>query len=237
MSPATKKRPAAIKAKLTPIAKKKAGKPAAKTAAPKKPPPKPAASKPATARPAAVKPAAAKPVSRWPAATAPRSLAEFMTQAWVMENEAAQRYHDFADAMETHNNREVASMFRTMAQYEAKHADQILDEMGWTSAPQVPAGGFRWEGLEAPETTPIDEVHYLMQPYHALQLALAAEERAERFFAALVKAAGNESIRRAARELQAEEREHVELVKAWMKKVPKPDRDWANDPDPPVYTD
>ncbi|NDP41405.1 MAG: rubrerythrin, partial [Aromatoleum sp.] len=38
-------------------------------------------------------------------------------------------------------------------------------------------------------------------------------------------------------ELQAEEREHVELVKAWMKKVPKPDPDWANDPDPARYTD
>ncbi len=44
-------------------------------------------------------------------------------------------------------------------------------------------------------------------------------------------------MRKAALELQAEEREHVELVRAWMKKVPRPDADWANDPDPPVYTD
>jgi hypothetical protein len=41
----------------------------------------------------------------------------------------------------------------------------------------------------------------------------------------------------AARELEAEEREHVKLVRGWMKKLPKPDRYWADDPDPATYTD
>jgi rubrerythrin len=172
-----------------------------------------------------------------PAVTAPRSLTEFMAQAWAMEIEAAQRYAEFADAMETHNNPDVAAMFRTMAGYELKHADQIMAEMGWTDAPPLTPRSGDWPGVEGPETSPVDAVHYLMQPYHALQLALAAEERAERFFAALARAATVASVRKAARELQAEEREHVELVRAWMKKVPQPDRDWAVDPDPPSYTD
>ena len=84
---------------------------------------------------------------------------------------------------------------------------------------------------------PIDEVHYLMQPWHALQLALAAEQRAEAFFGRLAQLATDEPVRRAALEMQDEEREHVELVRAWLKKVPEPDTDWANDPDPPRYTD
>ncbi len=172
-----------------------------------------------------------------PALTAPRSLTEFMAQAWAMEMEAAQRYAEFADAMETHNNSDVAKMFRTMAGYELKHADQIMAEMGWTDAPPLTPRSGDWPGVEGPETTPGDAVHYLMQPYHALQLALAAEQRAERFFAALARAATVASVRKAARELQAEEREHVALVRAWMKKVPQPDRDWAVDPDPPSYTD
>jgi rubrerythrin len=168
---------------------------------------------------------------------APRTLEEFMAQALAMEREAVERYTEFADAMEMHNNREVAAMFRTMAQYEGKHASQIMAEMGWKEAPEPPAGGFGWPGLEAPETVSIDAVHYLMQPWHALQLALAAERRAERFFDELAQAATSESVRRAARELQAEEREHVELVLAWLDKVPVPDGDWATDPDPPSYTD
>jgi rubrerythrin len=159
-----------------------------------------------------------------------------MALALAMEREAVERYTDFADAMDTHNNREVAAMFRTMADYENKHAQQIMTEMGWKEAPPLRAT-LSWPGFEAPETVAIDEVHYLMQPWHALQLALAAEQRAERFFAELARVATSDSVRRAALELQAEEAEHVALVKQWIDKVPPPDRNWAEDPDPPRYSD
>ena len=166
-----------------------------------------------------------------------RTLVEFMAQALAMELEAAQRYSEFADAMETHNNAQVAALFRTMANYEAKHAEQIMAEMGWTRDTAPAADPFAWPEREAPETVPIDEVHYLMRPWHALKLALAAEQRAEAFFAALVQSATSQSVRRAALELQAEEKEHVALVQAWLDKLPPPEGDWANDPDPPRYTD
>jgi len=198
---------------------------------------RPGAAKTTPTRKTAAKTTARTTPAKRPAVKAPRTLADLMAQAYALEREAVERYSEFADAMEMHNNREVAAMFRTMAQYEAKHAQQILDEMGWTEPPPPPAGGFQWLAFEAPETTPIDEVHYLMQPWHALQLALAAEQRAEAFFGELARAATTEAVRKAARQMQAEEREHVELVKAWMKKVPKPERNWAIDPDPPRYTD
>ncbi|HEX7272702.1 MAG TPA: ferritin family protein [Casimicrobiaceae bacterium] len=171
------------------------------------------------------------------AGAASRTLTELMAQALTMEREAAQRYAEFADAMEVHNNLEVAALFRKMASIERKHAAQIMAQMGWKEGAALPIAKLSWEGFEAPETTPGDEVHYLMQPYHVLELALANEQRAERFFARLVRAATRETVRRAARELQAEEAEHVALVRAWMKKVPKPDRDWASDPDPATTTD
>jgi rubrerythrin len=170
-------------------------------------------------------------------AKAPRTLTEFMAQALAMETEAAQRYAEFADAMEMHNNLEVAALFRKMATIEHKHAMQIMAEMGWKEMPALRPGKPEWDDFEAPETTPGDEIHYLMQPYHVLQLALINEQRAERFFARLVREATHESVRKAARELQAEEAEHVALVKAWMKKVPRPDKNWANDPDPASATD
>ncbi len=191
------------------------------------------------AAPANTEPTAGKPPAyrATPPLSAPPTLEAFMAQALVMENEAVERYTDFADAMETHNNPEVAAMFRTMAGYETKHAQQIMEQMGWTSAPVVDPGTYVWSSFDAPEATPIDSVHYLMQPWHALQLALAAEQRAEAFFGALADAATSDEVRKAALELQAEEAEHVELVRAWMAKVPRPDNDWANDPDPPRYTE
>lgn len=203
---------------------------------------KPAATGRASAPKAAkrAKPAAAgsasAPREASPAKTArgaPKTLAEFMTQALTMEIEAAQRYTEFADAMEIHNNREVAALFRKMADIETRHAQQIMAQMRWSAMP--PPITPSWNGYEPPENAAADEVHYLMQPYHALELAHAAEARAERFFAKLASAATTAAVRRAARALQAEEREHVRLVREWMKKVPKPDAEWADDPDPPVY--
>jgi rubrerythrin len=185
----------------------------------------------------ATKRAAPRPAARKHAVKPPRTLHEFMALALAMENEAAARYVEFADAMEMHNNLEVAALFRKMADIESKHATQIMAEMGWKAPPALPPGKPTWEGFEAPETTPGDEVHYLMQPWHALHLALQNEQRAEKFFARLARLATVATVKKAARELEAEEREHVELVNAWLAKVPKPDRDWANDPDPPSYTD
>jgi rubrerythrin len=165
------------------------------------------------------------------------SLAEFMAQALAMEQEAVERYTDFADALETHNNQEVARLFRTMASYEAKHAARIMEEMGWKEPPPPPRQTLYAPGLDGPETMPFDEVHYLMKPWHALQLALAAEKRAQAFFAVLARMSTTEAVRLAAQELQAEEAEHVELIQQWLAKVPPPDPDWAIDPDPPRYND
>lgn len=169
--------------------------------------------------------------------TPPKTLDEFMAIALALENEAVDRYAEFADMMETHNNGEVAAMFRTMVGYETKHVQQIMDQMGWKSAPAVPRELVSWPGYESPEAAPLDGVHYLMQPYHALELALAAEQRAQAFYGQLAGATTNEAVRQAALEMQAEEAEHVALVTAWMAKVPQPDRNWAEDPDPPRHVD
>jgi rubrerythrin len=74
-----------------------------------------------------------------------------------------------------------------------------------------------------------------MHPWHALQLALAAEQRAVQFFESLAASAQRDAIRRAAEEMRNEEIEHVQLVRNWLAKVPPPEPGWADDPDPPRY--
>jgi rubrerythrin len=138
--------------------------------------------------------------------------------------------------MEVHNNPEVAALFRKMAGIEELHAQRIMAEMGWKKAPLL-VGKPAWKAFEAPETAPYDGVHYLMHPYYALQLAHNNELRAMLFFSRLARAATDGPVRRAARELQAEEAEHVALLKGWMAKVPRPAKDWAADPDPATFTD
>jgi len=245
------KAPAARKvAAKRPAAKKTAGKPAARKAAVgkrpavKKPAVKPAAKKPAVKKaatgkaPAGKAPATSKPAARTNATRgATSSIGTLMTYALWLELDAVERYRELADAMEMHNNRDVSELFRKMSTIEGRHADKIMKQMGWTRVPPLPQGAAPWPGFESPETVAHDDVHYLMQPYHALALALKGEERAYRFFDALARAATTPAVKRAAVEMAEEEREHVELVRAWMAKVPRPDDDWRDDPDPPRYTD
>jgi rubrerythrin len=198
---------------------------------------KPAAPKAKSAAPKA-KSAAPKAKSAAPKlAGPPASIPALLAWALRIELDAAERYTELADAMEMHNNREVCALFRKMAVIEGKHAEKVMLQMGWTVPPPLPSGPPPWPGFEAPESAPQDAVHYLMQPWHALELALACEERALRFFGTLAKAVQVPAVKRVALEMEEEEREHVALVKAWMAKVPRPDADWATDPDPPRYLD
>ena len=75
-----------------------------------------------------VKPSAARSQKRG-AAPAPKakadhpasgigSIDELMAYAYALEVEASERYADFADAMEMHNNREVAELFRKLSRIE-----------------------------------------------------------------------------------------------------------------------
>ena len=61
-----------------------------------------------------------------------------MARAYAMELEATERYAQFAEQLDTHNNREVAQMFRKLAAVEALHAKRILEEMHWPSMPALP---------------------------------------------------------------------------------------------------
>jgi rubrerythrin len=165
----------------------------------------------------------------------PRTVQEFMAYAWAMEVEAADRYAELADLMATHHNRDVAGLFAKLARIEGKHRDQIAAQMGWTKAPDATV--FRWETPEGPETTDYGELHYLMQPWHALKLAEHNERRAVEFFERFAAARIPAVVRAAALEMAGEEREHVRLIGEWLERVPPPEPGWDEDMDPPAVAD
>lgn len=165
----------------------------------------------------------------------PRTVQEFMDCAWAMEVEAAERYAELADQMDTHHNSEVAELFAKLARIEGRHRDQIATQMGWTRPPE--SGSFHWGTPEGPETTDYGDLHYLMQPHHALKLALHNEERATDFFERFAAAKLPPDVRAAAAAMAAEEREHVQLIREWLVKYPEPEPGWDEDPDPPAVAD
>jgi rubrerythrin len=155
-----------------------------------------------------------------------------MSRAYAMEIEAAERYAQLAEQMDAHNNRDVAQVFRKLSALEAIHARRILEEMNWPSL-KAPPPPYAWEGAEGPETAPFESVHYLMQPWHALEIALRCELEAVKYFDGVAEANVPERVREAAQEMALEERGHVVMIRQWMDKVPRPAAGWDEDPDPP----
>lgn len=161
---------------------------------------------------------------------------DFMAHAYAMELEATERYAQFAEQLETHNNPEVGQLFHKLAEIEALHAKRILGEMHWPSLPAL-TPAFAWETAEGPETAPFEALHYLMQPYHALEIALRCELQAQDYFEKIAAGSAPRNVRAAAAEMAREEREHVRLIRDWLKRVPQPSADWDADPDPPRVTE
>src|SRR3974377_66492 len=93
-----------------------------------------------------------------------------------------------AGQMETHNNPELVKVFRDLARAEGIHAEEIrrlagnVDLVGRADA--LRSG---WRGGESPEEVDLGAAHYLMTPWHALQLSLAGEKRALAFFTSIAE--------------------------------------------------
>jgi len=101
--------------------------------------------------------------------------------------------------------------------------------------PQMFAWEFDWHGEgQSPEGGSMADAHYLMQPWHAIDLALKGEQRAVDFFRHVVETAQDEGVIELAGELVAEEEEHVRLLHRWQQRYPRPARGWDEDPDPPM---
>jgi rubrerythrin len=173
-------------------------------------------------------------------ATDPASIAtvdDLLARAYAMELEAMERYREFAAQLELHGNLEVAGLFRNLVRAERKHAEAMARDLAERGVAVAPGAALAAPGAEGLETAPGDSLHYLMTPYHALQIALRNELRAFAFFANLSHSAAPDEIRRHASEFAEEEKEHVALVREWLPRVPRPAEHWADDPDEPRAPD
>jgi rubrerythrin len=162
------------------------------------------------------------------------SLADLFATAYRIEIDAVERYRLLADQMETHNNAELAAMFLDLARAEGLHAEEIRRLAGDTDIAARAAQVGTWQGGDSPEQADLASAHYLMTPWHALQMALAGEERALAFFQSVVESANDPKVKALAEEFVNEETEHVELCHRLLRKHKAPPDSWAQDPDPPI---
>jgi rubrerythrin len=162
------------------------------------------------------------------------SLADLFAIAYGIEADAVERYELLAGQMETHNNPELVAVFRDLCRAEAIHRDEIRRLAGDIDVVAHAQRVAKWGRGDSPEEADLAAAHYLMTPWHALQLALAGEKRALDFFRSVVETAKDPDIKKMAEEFVEEEAEHVNLVHRLLRKFPPPSGSWSSDLDPPV---
>jgi rubrerythrin len=170
-------------------------------------------------------------------ADAPRasSLVDLYAIAYQIEADAVERYTMLADQMEMHNNPALVEIFRDLARAETIHRDEICRMAGDFDVAAHARKVARWRLGESPESADLGAAQYLMTPHDALQMALAAEQRALQFFRGLLAAAVDPDGRRFAAELVEEESAHVGLCRRLLQRYPPPAGGHpAGDPDPPA---
>lgn len=161
------------------------------------------------------------------------TVEEFLAHAVALETEVAERYQEIAESMQVHHNAEVADLFFELASASRKHAASMRERSEGKDLPKIAPWEFLWGDAEAPETPSMEHTHYLMTPYHALNLARSAEIQAQNFYTSAAETTPNAEVRNLALEFAYEEAEHVHLINTWITRYPEPEEGWDFDPDPP----
>ena len=173
-------------------------------------------------------------MSKTPGAPTVSTLADLFGAAYQIEIDAVERYAMLADQMEIHNNPEMVDVFRDLARAEGIHAEEIRRQAGAIDVVAQARRIGKWTKGESPEEVDLAAAHYMMTPWHALQMALAGEKRALAFFTHIAETAKDQKVVQMAAEFVEEETEHVNLVHRLLRKYPTPPESWPQDLDPPV---
>jgi len=169
-----------------------------------------------------------------PAAKEINEISVLLAHALALEEEAAERYWELAEVMESHNNSEAAELFAKMAGIEQKHVDEIHKQIAERELTELPSAQYRWVGPDGPETTDFADLHYMMTPHQALSLALTNEKRARDYYRDIARESSDPEVIKLARDLAEEEREHVAWVELWLERFPQTEEGWDHDDDPPI---
>ncbi len=158
------------------------------------------------------------------------TLCDALDLAILIEEEAQERYEEFAAQMETHHTPDAAAIFRSMSGNEAKHGQELSKRRERLFAGAKPA--VTRDMLYDVEAPDYDEARAFMTPRQAMQAALHAEKKAHAFFVAALPQIREPGVRALFEELRDEEIEHQELVQRELEKL-APDPDFA----PEDFTD
>lgn len=144
------------------------------------------------------------------------TVEEFLAHAIQLEQEAALRFAQLADAMHTQGNKEVGRLFRQLADYSLLHLSDARERAGYRQLPTMTEAEFSWPDLESPEAAAIWAADPLLGREQALQVALEAEQAGLDYYAEVMNTTTDPEIRAFAKEFSEEEAQHVAELQRWI---------------------
>lgn len=146
------------------------------------------------------------------------SLMDALDLAGLIEIEAFQRYEFFSEQLGHRNPGDAASMFRSMAVNERKHAEQLAERrlaLFGDAPPKMTLDDIF--DVEAPD---VGSPSWNMSPLKALEVALASEKKAFAFYDEALPSVKQQDVKSLFLELRNEESEHIKMVEETIAKLP-----------------
>ncbi len=146
-----------------------------------------------------------------------QTIEEFLAYAVKLEEEAANRFGELADAMQSCGNRDVAGLFRRLSDYSRLHLADARARSGFRDLPYMRPGEFNWPDLESPETAAIWAADPFLGREQALEIALEAETAGMNYYQRIHETTDDPEIRMMAGEFAEEEGSHVAELNKWIR--------------------
>jgi rubrerythrin len=149
------------------------------------------------------------------------SLRDTLDLAIAIEEEAKERYDDFADQMDAHRTPDTAKFFRFMADNEIKHAERLAAQRNdlFGNEPNTADTSMLYD-IEAPK---FDAARAFMSVRAALDVAMESEVKAYEFYDNALGEVTDAEVRELFLQLRDEESRHQELIQEIKDKVPADD--------------
>jgi rubrerythrin len=145
-------------------------------------------------------------------------LQDALDLAILVEEEAAERYRDFAAQLAAHGTPDAAELFAALSIEEERHGADLAHrrQARFAGAPRRVHRGMLWD-VEAPG---FEHAQAFMGARLALAVAMAAEGKARAFYADLAAHARDAEAKALFAELEAEEVEHQARLKRALLALP-----------------
>jgi rubrerythrin len=144
------------------------------------------------------------------------TVEEFLAHSIRLEQEAALRFGQLADAMDSCGNKECAKLFRQLADYSRMHQADAQARAGFRDIPPMDPADFKWPGIESPEAAAIWGTDPFIGRDVGLEIALEAETGAYEWYKNVLDTTDNPEIRMLAKEFVDEEKGHVAELHRWI---------------------